>query len=154
MESASKATGIELPQEGEINKKPFKDLAALFLDVFHRLLRLTRRLLDCPLGLKGCSLDLPLRLPGDALRLEQRVDCHKEANEADKEPLNAGDVGEGAALAVVKSDPKGETQKQHAEHQHENPDDLPTVQLLHRPRSLRPALVLLAPQGEVCGADL
>ena len=28
LESASKATGIELPQEGEINKKPFKDLAA------------------------------------------------------------------------------------------------------------------------------
>src|SRR5437660_1456320 len=33
LESASKATGIELPQEGEVNKKPFKDLAAYATDL-------------------------------------------------------------------------------------------------------------------------
>src|SRR6266704_2643139 len=33
LESASKATGIELPQEGEINKQPFKDLAAYATDL-------------------------------------------------------------------------------------------------------------------------
>src|SRR5205807_8735764 len=32
LESASKATGIELPQEGEVNKQPFKDLAAYVTD--------------------------------------------------------------------------------------------------------------------------
>jgi len=32
LESASKATGIELPQEGEVNKQPFKDLAAYATD--------------------------------------------------------------------------------------------------------------------------
>src|SRR6266446_9638192 len=33
LESASKATGIELPQEGEVNKTPFKDLAAYATDL-------------------------------------------------------------------------------------------------------------------------
>ena len=33
LESASKATGIELPQEGEVNKQPFKDLAAYATDL-------------------------------------------------------------------------------------------------------------------------
>ena len=33
MDSASKATGIELPKEGEINKQPFKDLAAYATDL-------------------------------------------------------------------------------------------------------------------------
>jgi len=86
------------------------------------------------------------------LRLEQRVDSHDEADEADKESPDAGDVGEGATLAVVQCDHKCETEKQHADHEHENPDDVPNVQLLHRPRSLRPALVLLAPKREVHGA--
>ena|SRR3989440_5312837 len=33
LDSASKATGIELPKEGEINKQPFKDLAAYATDL-------------------------------------------------------------------------------------------------------------------------
>jgi hypothetical protein len=33
LESASKATGIELPQEGEVNKQPFRDLAAYATDL-------------------------------------------------------------------------------------------------------------------------
>src|SRR5262249_53568791 len=33
LEAASKKTGIELPQEGEINKAPFKDLAAYATDL-------------------------------------------------------------------------------------------------------------------------
>src|SRR5205807_8928329 len=32
LESTSRATGIVLPQEGEINKKPFKDLAVYVTD--------------------------------------------------------------------------------------------------------------------------
>src|SRR5207249_2875941 len=97
-------------------------------------------------------LDLLLRLPGDALCLEERVDSHDEADEADKEPPDAGDVGEGAALAVVNGDCKRDPEKQRADHQHENPDDVPNVQLLHRPRSLRPVLVRLAPKREISGA--
>src|SRR5262249_58253325 len=55
---------------------PVKHQAGLLLGILHRLLRLACSLLYCLLGRNSRCLDLLLRLPGDALCLEQRVDSH------------------------------------------------------------------------------
>src|SRR4051794_11824068 len=65
---------------------PLEHEAGLLLGALHRLLRLARRPLNCLLGLNSRVLDLPRRLSGDALSLEQRVESHNETNEANTQP--------------------------------------------------------------------